>query len=110
MLVFEIKNDELIESVNRQAARAGVTDAAIVSLIGAADRFTLSTMPKGDALKDDITSYELPAEMTGTGEIRNGFAHIHTVMGVEGDQAMCGHLHEAPIGTHFARVYVVPCP
>ncbi|MGW1276020.1 hypothetical protein ACWD4V_03565 [Streptomyces tsukubensis] len=32
MLVFEVKNDELMESVNRQAARAGVTDAAIVSL------------------------------------------------------------------------------
>ncbi|QDY77986.1 PCC domain-containing protein [Streptomyces qinzhouensis] len=110
MLVFEVKNDELMESVNRQAAKAGVTDAAIVSLIGAVDRFTVSTMPKGDALKDDITTYELPAEMTGTGEIRNGFAHIHTVMGVEGDQAISGHLHEAHIGTHFARVYLIPCP
>ncbi|MFE0423806.1 PCC domain-containing protein [Streptomyces sp. NPDC058953] len=110
MLVFEIKNDELMQSVNRQAAKAGITDAAIVSLIGAVDRFTISTMPEGDALKDDITSYDLPAEMTGTGEIRNGFAHVHAVMGVEGDRGIAGHLHEADIGTHFARVYVIPCP
>ncbi|MFI1829944.1 PCC domain-containing protein [Streptomyces sp. NPDC020412] len=110
MLVFEVRDEELMESVNRQAAKAGVMDAAIVSLIGAADHFTISTMPEGDALKDDITKYELPAEMTGTGEIRNGFAHIHVVMAVEGDRAVSGHLHEARIGTHFARVYLIPCP
>ncbi|MCC9705490.1 hypothetical protein E4N62_09570 [Streptomyces sp. MNU76] len=45
---------------------------------------------------------------TGTGEIRNGFAHLHVVMGAEGDRAIVGHLHEAVIGTHFARVYVIP--
>ncbi|MEU3601133.1 DUF296 domain-containing protein [Streptomyces sp. NPDC006798] len=110
VLVFEVKNDELMDSVNQQAAKAGITDAAIVSLIGAVDRFTISTMPEGDALKDDISSYELPAEMSGTGEIRNGFAHIHAVMGVEGDRAVTGHLHEAHVGVHFARVYLIPCP
>lgn len=108
MIIFEVNNDELIDSVNRQAAKAGITDAAIVSLVGAADRFTISTMPADDALKDNITGYDLPAEMTGTGEIRNGFAHVHAVMGVEGDRALAGHLHEAHIGTHFARVYVIP--
>ncbi|WP_256096142.1 hypothetical protein [Streptomyces sp. LUP30] len=45
-------------------------------------------MPEGDALKDTVTKYDLPGEMTGTGEIRNGFAHIHVVMGVEGDRAI----------------------
>ncbi|MFE0421813.1 hypothetical protein [Streptomyces sp. NPDC058953] len=53
---------------------------------------------------------DLPAEMTGTGEIRNGFAHIHAVMGVEGNRAIAEHLHDARIGTHFARVYVIPYP
>lgn len=48
--------------------------------------------------------------MTGSGEIRNGFAHVHVVMGIEGDRAIAGHLHEAMIGTHFAHVYVNPPP
>ncbi|MFF3583991.1 hypothetical protein [Streptomyces mirabilis] len=65
-------------------------------------------MPEGDALKDTITKYDLPGEMTGTGEIRNGFVHLHVVMGVEGDRAIAGHLHEAVIDTHFARAYVIP--
>ncbi|MFD9535055.1 PCC domain-containing protein [Streptomyces sp. NPDC060010] len=108
MIVFEVPHGELVDELNRQAAEAGITDAAIVSLIGAADSFEISTMPEGDALKDTITKYDLPGEMTGTGEIRNGFVHLHVVMGVEGDRAIAGHLHEAVIGTHFARVYVIP--
>ncbi|MFG2618014.1 PCC domain-containing protein [Streptomyces sp. NPDC048507] len=108
MIVFEVLNEELMESVNRQAAEAGIENAAIVSLIGAADAFTVSTMPKGDALADTITEYKQPGEMTGTGEIKNGFAHIHAVMGIEGDQGVTGHLHAAHIGTHFARVYLLP--
>ncbi|MBV9023104.1 MAG: DUF296 domain-containing protein [Streptomycetaceae bacterium] len=108
MIVFEVPSGELVDELNRQAAEAGITDAAIVSLIGAADSFTVSTMPEGDALKDTITKYDLPGEMTGTSEIRNGFAHLHVVMGVEGDRAIAGHLHEAHIGTHFARAYVIP--
>jgi hypothetical protein len=31
-------------------------------------------------------------------------------MGIEGDRAIAGHLHEAMIGTHFAHVYVIPPP
>lgn len=108
MIVFEVPAGELVDELNRQAAAAGVTDAAIVSLIGAADSFTVSTMPEGDALEDTITKYDLPGEMTGTGEIRNGVVHLHVVMGVEGDRAVAGHLHEASIGTHFARAYVIP--
>ncbi|MGH3123740.1 MAG: hypothetical protein ACRDND_22355 [Streptosporangiaceae bacterium] len=37
----------------------------MVSLIGAADSFAVSTMPAADATRDVITRYELPAEMTG---------------------------------------------
>ncbi|MGC0400346.1 putative DNA-binding protein with PD1-like motif [Streptomyces sp. SAI-126] len=108
MIVFEVLSGELVDGLSRQAAEAGITDAAIVSLIGAADSFTVSTMPEGDALKDNITKYDLPGEMTGTGEIRNGLVHLHVVMGVEGDRAIPGHLHEAVIGTHFARSYAIP--
>ncbi|MGW4032807.1 PCC domain-containing protein [Streptomyces sp. NPDC004838] len=108
MIVFEVPEGEFVGELNRQAAEAGITDAAIVSLIGAADSFTLSTMPEDDALKDTITAYDLPGEMTGTGEIRNGLVHLHVVMGVVGDRSIAGHLHEAVIGTHFARAYVIP--
>lgn len=108
MIVFEVPEGELVAELNRQAAEAGITDAAIVSLIGGVDSFTVSTMPVGDALTDTITAYDLPGEMTGGGEIRGGLVHLHVVMGVEGDRAIAGHLHEALIATHFARAYVIP--
>jgi hypothetical protein len=41
-------NAELIESITQQAAEGGMTDAAIVALIGAADSFTMSTNPASD--------------------------------------------------------------
>jgi transcriptional regulator with XRE-family HTH domain len=57
--------------------------------------------------KDIITTYDLPAEMNGTGEIVDGTPHLHVNMAVEGDRAVSGHLHRAQIGTWFARVYVM---
>ena len=49
-----------------------IANAAIVSLIGAADSFATSTMPAHDATTDTIADYNQPAEMTGTGEIADG--------------------------------------
>lgn len=109
MVVIEVRNAELMETVAKEAQRLNITNGAIVSLIGAVDSFTISTMPQHDATKDIITDYTLPAEMTGTGEITNGTVHIHAVMATEGDHAVAGHLHRAEIGTFFARVYVIPC-
>lgn len=108
MIVIEVRNGELLASITRQAAGQGITDAAIVALIGAADSFTLSTMPERDATKDILTDYATPAEMSGTGEICGGRVHIHAVMAVEGDRGLSGHLHRADIGTWFARAYLVP--
>jgi ribosomal protein S12 methylthiotransferase accessory factor YcaO len=45
MHVLEVRNAELMESITRQAAEQGITDAAIVALIGAIDSFTVSTNP-----------------------------------------------------------------
>jgi uncharacterized protein len=109
MIVIEVRNAELMETVTKEAKRLNIDNGAIVSLIGAVDSFTMSTMPKHDATKDLITDYTLPAEMTGTGEITNGTVHIHAVMAIEGDQALAGHLHRAEIETFFVRVYVIPC-
>jgi predicted DNA-binding protein with PD1-like motif len=107
MHVIEIKNAELLAGIAAEARRIGIKDGAIVSLIGAADSFTVSTMPKDDPLKDNISEYGFPAEFTGTGEIIDGAVHIHAVLAIEGDKGISGHLHKAMIGTWFARAYVI---
>jgi uncharacterized protein len=45
MHVLEVRNDELMDFITRQAAERGITCAAIVVLIGAVDSFTVSTPP-----------------------------------------------------------------
>jgi predicted DNA-binding protein with PD1-like motif len=107
MILIEVRNGELLDAIEQAAKERGITNAAIVTLIGAVDSFTVSTMPAGDATKDIITEYELPAEMTAAGEIVDGRPHIHAVMAVEGDRAISGHLHKAQIGTWFARAYLL---
>jgi len=57
--VIEIREGELLEGIELSAREKGITDAAIVTLIGAADSFTLSTMSAADATKDIITDYGL---------------------------------------------------
>ena len=108
MHVLEVRNAELIESITKQAAELGITDAAIVTLIGAADSFTISTNPADDATGHTISSYPLPAEMIATGEIIGGRPHIHAVMAIQGDRAVAGDLRKAHIGTWFANAYVIP--
>ena len=107
MHIIEVLNAELIETVAKEAERLGITNGAIVSLIGAVDGFTISTMSERDATEDILTEYQVPAEMSGTDEIVNGTVHIHAVMAVEGDKALSGHLHRAKIGTFFGRAYVI---
>jgi predicted DNA-binding protein with PD1-like motif len=108
VLVIEIRDGELLDSIEQSARERGITNAAIVTLIGAVDSFRISTMPADDATKDIITDYDLPAEMSGTGDVVEGKVHIHATMAVEGDRAISGHLHRAQIGTWFARVYLLP--
>jgi predicted DNA-binding protein with PD1-like motif len=108
MIALEVRHGELVEGLTRQAADAGITDGAIVSLIGAADSFTLSTMAADDAQKDVLTDYSQPAEMSGTGEIVSGVVHIHATMAIAGDKGLSGHLHRADVHTWFGRAYVIP--
>lgn len=107
MHVLEIRDAELIETLNGEVKNLGISRGAIVSLIGGVDRFTVSTMPAGDPTTDIVTSYDLPAELSGTGEITDGVVHVHAVLAVEGDRAIAGHLHQADVGTWFARAYVI---
>ena len=110
MIVIEVLEGDLLDELGQAARAKGIEWAAIVTLIGAADSFTLSTMPADDATKDVLTDYGVPAEMTATGEIIDGKPHIHAVMAIEGDRAVSGHLHRAQISTHFARAYLLPAP
>ena len=59
MYVFEVRNAELIESITKQAAGQGITNAAIVALIGAVDSFTVSTNPADDPTVH--THFRLPS-------------------------------------------------
>lgn len=62
MHVIEVRDAELLATLQTEAERRGITNGAIVSLIGGVDRFTVSTMPAADATKDILTDYVLPAE------------------------------------------------
>jgi hypothetical protein len=45
MLVIEVRDGELLDTIERAVKERGIDRAAIVTLIGAVDSFTLSTMP-----------------------------------------------------------------
>lgn len=82
MHVVEVRNAELLATIATEAEQLGIKNAAIVTLIGAADSFTMSTMPAHDATADVVTDYPLPAEMTATGEIIEATVHVHAVIAV----------------------------
>src|SRR5260370_22933187 len=45
VIVLEVRNAELMDSITKQAAEQGITYCAIVALIGPTDTFTVSTTP-----------------------------------------------------------------
>jgi predicted DNA-binding protein with PD1-like motif len=102
--------EEVIETVTRRAADHGLTNGAIVSLIGAVDACAISNMPAQDATSDVISEYKQPFELSGTGEITDGKVHMHVTLGREGDVALAGHLHWARVETFFVHAYVLPLP
>lgn len=107
MCVVEVPTGaEVLETVAAQAKEQGISDAAIVSLIGAVEGCVVSTMALDVPLKDLITEYVQPLELSGTGEIRNGSVHIY-VLGSEGNQTISGHLHWVRVKTFFVRAYCI---
>ncbi|MBX7269595.1 DNA-binding protein [Micromonospora sp. Llam7] len=99
--------EEVIATLSRCAAEAGITNGAIVSLVGAIDACAISNMPATDAKSDVVTTYSQPFELSGTGEIVDGKVHVHVVLGREGDMALAGHLHWAKVDTFFVHAYTV---
>jgi len=107
LVVSVAKGQEVIETITREVRERGITNGAIVSLIGAVGSCCVSVMPKGDPASDILAEYDQPFEMSGTGEIQDGKVHIHCVMGGEGG-TLSGHLHWAKVDHWFVRAYVLP--
>jgi predicted DNA-binding protein with PD1-like motif len=108
LIISAQPGEEILASISRQLAEHGVDNGAVVSLIGAVDRYCISNMPKGNAKDDILTEYDEPGELSGTGEIIDGALHVHAVLGTEGDNSRAGHLHWAHADTWFVRAYVMP--
>lgn len=104
-IVIDIRSGEVLEELQQAVAERGIRNAGM-HLVGGVDAFTISTMPAHNALHDDITTYDQPGELTGTGEVVDGQVHVHVVCGIEGDVAKAGHLHAATVDTFFVRAYV----
>jgi uncharacterized protein len=109
MIVLRVgSGGEVMKNLTRLAGERGISDGAIVSLIGAVDGCKISNMATDDATADVVTEYTQPMELCGTGEITDGTVHIHVTLGREGDIALSGHLHSAVVRNFFVHAYVVP--
>jgi predicted DNA-binding protein with PD1-like motif len=100
--------EEVLDTIRRRAAEEGITNGAIVSLIGAIDACAISNMRADDATSDIVSEYHQPFELSGTGEIADGKVHIHVCLGRESNDALAGHLHWARVETFFVHAYVLP--
>lgn len=98
---------EVLETIAKAAAAAQITEASI-TLIGAVDSATISTMARHDASIDTLTTYTEPLELSGAGEIVGGSAHVHVTLAREGDHTVGGHLHAARVETFFVHAYLHP--
>ncbi|GIF40264.1 PCC domain-containing protein [Actinoplanes xinjiangensis] len=91
--------------------QAGVDDlritAGAITVIGAVQTATVSVMHQDDALVDRLRHYDLPMELSGTGEIVNGRVHLHVTLYAE-TATFGGHLHAATVRDFFVRAYVAP--
>jgi predicted DNA-binding protein with PD1-like motif len=107
LIVSAQPGEEVMESLGRQLKEHGITNGAVVSLVGAVDAAGISNMPAQDASQDILSEYHQPFELSGTGEIKDGVLHLHVVLGREGDVALAGHLHWARVETFFVNAYVL---
>ena len=107
VLVLKItERGELIEQLTDQLAERGITDAAVVSIVGAVRTATLATM-KADDPKTTVYSAHKFAEVGGVGEIEGGKPNLHVTLGLEGGQAFSGHLQSATVGgPYFVNLYL----
>lgn len=107
MILISVQpGEEVMKALEVQLADRGIANGAIVSLIGAVEGCCISTMEARNFANDILTEYEGPAELAGTGEIKDGKPHVHVVLGLQGDEAKAGHLHWANVQHFFVNAYV----
>jgi predicted DNA-binding protein with PD1-like motif len=99
---------EVLTTIAAELERQGVTNGAIVSLIGGVGTCSISTMAADDYSKDIVTEYTSPIELSGTGDVKDGTVHLHVVLGLAGDETRSGHLHAATVDHFFVNAYVLP--
>ncbi len=103
------EGEELIRILEEKLEKLGIKEAFIVSLAGALSKFALITI---DNSSTEIppghfeTEFNEKAEISGSGFVKNGRAHIHACCGREGGQALCGHLVEGKV-TYFVDVGLI---
>jgi predicted DNA-binding protein with PD1-like motif len=106
-----IKLDErgdLIEQLTERLKEHGITDAAVVSVVGAVRVATLATMQADDPKMTVLSEHHL-AEVSGVGEIERGVPNLHVTLGLEGGKAFSGHLRAATIGGPYTvNIYLLP--
>ena len=109
MIKIEVHSgQEVIETITKFIQKEGITDAAIVSVIGALDTFKLSTMPKNNAKEVIEKEYHEPVELSGNGEIAEGKPHLHVTLGRADQTALHGHLEWGKVKEWFVNVYILP--
>ena len=107
LLTFRIEPDqEIMDVLTREFQAKKLTRGAIVSVIGATENCCISNMPE-DPKEDILTEYNIPMELSGNGEIREGKPHIHCTLSGKGASAIHGHLHWAKVKAWYISVFVV---
>jgi predicted DNA-binding protein with PD1-like motif len=99
--------EEVLSGISEQVGNLGIKKAAIVSLIGAVDSCGVLNMPGNDSTKEIKAEYQIPVQLTGTGEIIDGKAHIHCLMTGEDHTGFGGHLLWAKVETWFVHAYII---
>ncbi|MFA5948568.1 MAG: PPC domain-containing DNA-binding protein [Candidatus Gracilibacteria bacterium] len=108
LLKFKIdQGQEIIEVLTKKFKSKNIHHGSIVSIIGATESCCISNMPNNDPKKDILTEYNIPFELSGTGEIRDGKPHIHCTLSGENNNAIHGHLHWAKVQAWFINIYVI---
>jgi len=98
------KDQEVLQVLQREVDRLTLS-SAVITLIGAVSEAEVSVMAKDDESIDYVRRYSQPMELSGTGEVVDGKAHLHVVLAGE-DITAAGHLHRAVVGGFFVRAYL----
>jgi predicted DNA-binding protein with PD1-like motif len=106
MIKIEVgPGEEIIKKITKVIKEKRISSGNI-TLLGAVDSCTISSMDKTDPKNDLLEEFNEPFEISGTGEIENSTVHIHVVLGKENKTALFGHLHKGLVTTWFVHAYI----